>query len=127
MQPMRFLNSYLLSNILWNFCFANLIDKKQYVFKIFKLFKNYFLWIYFWFDCPFLLLSTWKRLFLVESYIILICSAMLSCFSCVRLFVIPWTIAHQVPLCMGFSRQEYWSGLPCPSLIKSLYTLIFVC
>ena len=26
-----------------------------------------------------------------------------------------WTIAHQVPLSMGFSRQEYWSGLPCPS------------
>ena len=26
----------------------------------------------------------------------------------------PWTIAHQAPLCMGFSRQEYWSGLPCP-------------
>ena len=26
----------------------------------------------------------------------------------------PWTIAHQAPLSMGFSRQEYWSGLPCP-------------
>ena len=26
----------------------------------------------------------------------------------------PWTVAHQVPLCMGFSRQEYWSGLPFP-------------
>ena len=39
---------------------------------------------------------------------------MLSCFSCVRLFVIPWTVAHQAPLSMGFSRQEYWSGLLCP-------------
>ena len=27
-----------------------------------------------------------------------------------------WTVAHQVPLSMGFSRQEYWSGLPCPPL-----------
>ena len=27
---------------------------------------------------------------------------------------IPWTVARQVPLSMGFSRQEYWSGLPCP-------------
>ena len=27
----------------------------------------------------------------------------------------PWTIAHQAPLSMGFSRQEDWSGLPCPS------------
>ena len=26
----------------------------------------------------------------------------------------PWTVAHQVPLSIGFSRQEYWSGLPCP-------------
>ena len=33
----------------------------------------------------------------------------------VRLFVTPWTVAHQVPLSKEFSRQEYWSGLPCPS------------
>ena len=32
----------------------------------------------------------------------------------VRFFVIPWTVAPQAPLSMGFSRQEYWSGLPCP-------------
>ena len=38
----------------------------------------------------------------------------LSHYSCVRLFVIPWAIAHQAPLFMGFSRQEYWNGLPCP-------------
>ena len=30
----------------------------------------------------------------------------------VRLFETPWTVAHQSPLSMGFSRQEYWSGLP---------------
>ena len=30
-------------------------------------------------------------------------------------FVTPWTVAHQTPLCMGFSRQEYWCGLPVPS------------
>ena len=29
-------------------------------------------------------------------------------------FVTPWTVAHQAPLSMGFSRQEHWSGLPCP-------------
>ena len=33
----------------------------------------------------------------------------------VRLFVTPWTAAHQAPLSMGFSRQEYWSGVPLPS------------
>ena len=39
---------------------------------------------------------------------------MLSHFSCVRVFVTPWTVAHQAPLSMGFSKQEYWSGLPFP-------------
>ena len=32
----------------------------------------------------------------------------------VRLFVTPWTVDHQAPLSMGFSRQEYCPGLPCP-------------
>ena len=36
----------------------------------------------------------------------------LSFFSHVQLFVIPWTVACQAPLSMGFSRQEHWSGLP---------------
>ena len=35
-------------------------------------------------------------------------------FSHIRLFATPWTVAHQAPLSMGFSRQEYWSGVPCP-------------
>ena len=35
--------------------------------------------------------------------------------SCVPLFATPWTVALQAPLSMGSSRQEYWSGLPCPS------------
>ena len=41
---------------------------------------------------------------------------MLSRFSRVRLFATPWTIGRQAPLSMGFSRQENWSGLPCPPL-----------
>ena len=32
-----------------------------------------------------------------------------------RFFATPWTVAHQAPLSMGFSRQEYWIGLPFPS------------
>ena len=39
---------------------------------------------------------------------------MLSRYSHVRLFATPWTVARQAPLSMGFSRQDYWSGLPCP-------------
>ena len=41
--------------------------------------------------------------------------AVLSRFSHVQLFVTLWTVAHQLPLSMGFSRQGYWSGLPFPS------------
>ena len=39
---------------------------------------------------------------------------LLSHFSHVQLFVTLLTVAHHAPLSMGFSRQEYWSGLPCP-------------
>ena len=42
------------------------------------------------------------------------CACMLSGFSHVQLFATPWTVACQAPLSMGFSRQDYWSGLPCP-------------
>ena len=34
----------------------------------------------------------------------------------VQLFATPWTVARQAPQSMGFSRQEYWNGLPFPSL-----------
>ena len=40
-------------------------------------------------------------------------ACVLSRFCCVQLFWTLWTVAHQVPLSMEFSRQEYWSGLPC--------------
>ena len=39
---------------------------------------------------------------------------MLSCFNKVQLFATIWAVACQASLSMGFSRQEYWSGLPCP-------------
>ena len=43
----------------------------------------------------------------------IVCVCMPSCFSCVRLCATPWTKAPQVPLSMGFSRQECWSGFLC--------------
>ena len=43
-------------------------------------------------------------------------SSQVKSLSRVRLFVTPWTVAHQAPLPMGFSRQEYWSGLSFASL-----------
>ena len=47
--------------------------------------------------------SAWKWKVKVESL------------SCVQLLATPWTAAHQAPPSMGFSRQEYWSGVPLPS------------
>ena len=47
--------------------------------------------------------NAWKRKVKVKSL------------SCVQLLATPWTAAHQAPPSMGFSRQEYWSGVPLPS------------
>ena len=68
-------------------------------------------------------LSSSHSLFLSLSYSIYFSSfwtipvskCVLSHFSHVQLFAILWTVAHQTPLSMGFSRQEYWSGLPFPT------------
>ena len=45
---------------------------------------------------------------------ILVCACVLSHFSHFQFFATLWTTAHQALLSMGFSRQGYWSGLPCP-------------
>ena len=43
----------------------------------------------------------------------------------VQLLATPWTAAYPAPLSMGFSRQEYWSGVPLPSLSLSLLPVVF--
>ena len=59
----------------------------------------------------------WDRRFILTTHFHItkcyVC--MLNHFSRAQLFVTLWTIAHQAPPSMGFSRQEYWSGLPFPS------------
>ena len=52
---------------------------------------------------------------LFKIYIFKNIKAQVKLVSRVQLFVTPWTVAYQAPLSMGFSRQEYWSGLPLPS------------
>ena len=47
-------------------------------------------------------------------------------FSRVRLLATPWTVAHQAPLSIGFSRQEYWGGVPFPSPFEGLEETIFI-
>ena len=49
---------------------------------------------------------------------------LLSCFSRVRLCATLWTAAHQAPPSLGFSRQEYWSGVPLPSLMTNLNSIL---
>ena len=44
----------------------------------------------------------------------------------VRLSATPWTVAHQVPLSLGFSRQEYWSGLPFTHVTSVLSLIILI-
>ena len=50
----------------------------------------------------------------VKARDIHVCMHVCCHFSCAQLFAAPWTVALQAPLSMGFSRQEYWSGLPGP-------------
>ena len=68
----------------------NTLEKPQ--FQLFRFWDSLFLWI-------------------PALQFVLCCS---SRFSPVPLCVTPWIVAHHIPLSMGFSRQESWSGLPCP-------------
>ena len=65
-----------------------------------------------------------------KSMRLLLLLLLLTHFSRVRLLSTPWTAAHQAPPSMGFSRQEYWSGVPLPSLSKSIMYLnlsVYIC
>ena len=61
-----------------------------------------------------LLKSLWIWSFDFSCVCVCVCVCVWSQFSYVSLFVTLWTVARQAPLSMGFSRQEYWSGLPWP-------------
>ena len=56
-----------------------------------------------------------RKLFIVPRTMKIVSESEYQSLSRVRLLVIPWTVAHQAPLSMEFSRQEFWSGLPFPS------------
>ena len=68
------------------------------------------------------MVTIFKRIKILNHYVIYLNNVMVvvevvvQSLSCVQLFVNPWTVALQAPLAMGFPRQEYWSGLPFPSL-----------
>ena len=61
-------------------------------------------------------LSDWTELkHCAENFVYSVCAVLCHHFSCVRLFASLSTVAQQTSLSVGFSRQEYWSGLLCPS------------
>ena len=69
-------------------------------------------------ECNCVVVWTFFGINIYNCYLSVIsCAYILSCFSCVRLFATPRTVAHQAPLSMGFPRQEYWNGFPFPSQI----------
>ena len=53
--------------------------------------------------------------YLPQSFYLIFSKVKVKSLSHVRLFATPWNVTYQAPLSMGFSRQEYWSGLPFPS------------
>ena len=58
--------------------------------------------------------SVWILVVQSELMRMLLVKCEVKSLSCAQLFATPWTVARQVPLPMGFSRQEYWNELPCP-------------
>ena len=63
-------------------------------------------------------LTVTRKIAVAEKGSCILLLLLLSRFSCVWLCATPWTAAHQAPLSLGFSRQQYWSGLPFPSPIN---------
>ena len=96
-------------SIYWSVCPSLRINKLVYLAKVTQYWCKIFV------DFKSLALSSIFRLFIQElKGIQETCHAVLSRFSHVQLFAALWTVACQAPLSMGFSRVDYWSGLPCP-------------
>ena len=87
----------------WNICFWLMQSSLWYQISS-SLFLNCFSWV-----------SYSLGLYTISLNLWITCRARARHFSCVLLFVTPWTVACQAPLSMGFPRQEYWDGLPFPS------------
>ena len=93
---------------LWNFLYSG-----NFVYPIDSIcFNNEDRWLISRILWPLFCIDNGKSL---RVLIRIISEVKVKAFSRVQLFVTPWTVTYQAPLSMGFSRQEYWSGLPFPS------------
>ena len=66
---------------------------------------------------PYILNINWPAIYFINIFFLSLTLKFveMKLLSRVRFFATPWTVAYQAPWSMGFSRQEYWSGLPFPS------------
>ena len=133
-----FMKIWNIHEILNGNCFINIFPVFGWISSLYWLSCFSFFSVRFLFFPPtfFILLSHLQRLHLLHiydsvpeavrlwgchfwSYILSSFPCTLGCFSRVQLFATLWTVAHQVPLSMGFSRQEYWSG--CCALLQGIF------
>ena len=84
-------------------------NKSLNILKVYLHEKHHQAWTWLWMPLPALLLMV-KGRWTLKS---VMHACMLSRFSHSRFFATLWTVTHQAPLSMGFSREEYWSGLSC--------------
>ena len=120
---------YLFELVFWFFQ----VNPQNGIARSYELFKNVFepppycfpQWLYQFMFSP----TVHKRFFFSPSLSTFIIACLLNgevkSLSCVRLFVTSWTAASQAPLSMGFSRQEYWSGVPLPSPTYVIFTRMY--
>ena len=88
----------------------NLVTKQLYIYT-YKIHIYVYEWLYYTPETNITLQINYTS---IKTLQLSVHVCMPSCFSCVQLFETPWTVAHQAPLSMGFSRQAYWSGLLWP-------------
>ena len=87
----------------------------KYIISYFSLLSNF---TSFYFLCKLIIFSTFFFFFFCIYFVSLGGGGLVT--NLCPTLGMPWTIACQAPLFMGFSRQEYWSGLPFPSLLTTL-------
>ena len=110
----------IFNNFFWSLIFVSLITMCLDVFLFGFILLGTLCASWTWFTISFSVLGKFSAIitsnifsgpfFLSSPSVLCVCFVTQLC----QLFVTSWTVAHQSPLSMGFYRQEYWSGAPCP-------------